>query len=79
MVTAGVALGSSAMGFRAWSAYVWLDPVSSDAIGLVAACASVKTVTRPGDICRDKAASRALGRAADNRAVCLLVVAKHAS
>ena len=60
MVTAGVALGSSAMGFRAWSAYVWLDPVSSDAIGLVAACASVKTGTSPGDISRGKAVSRAL-------------------
>jgi len=67
------------MSFTAWSAYHWLGPVSSDAIGLMAAGASANTSPRPGVIRRDKAVTRALGRAAVKRAGCLLVVAKPVS
>ena len=48
MVMPGLALRSMAMCFRAWIAYCCPGPGSSDTIRLMAACASVKIVTRSG-------------------------------
>jgi len=45
MVMPGLALRSTAMCFRAWIAYCCPGPGSSDAMRLMAACASVKIVT----------------------------------
>ena len=48
MVMRGLALRSEAICFRAGRAYCCPGPGSSDAICLMAACASVKIVTRSG-------------------------------
>ena len=48
MTIPGLALRSVLMCLRAWRAYCCPGPGSSDAIRLIAACASVKMVTRSG-------------------------------
>jgi len=53
-----------AMCFLAWSAYFWLGPGSSEAVRLMAAWASVMTVTRSGVRYLHKANSSAHLRAA---------------
>ena len=60
----GLAFHSVAMCFRAWRAYCCPGPGSSDAIHLMAACASVKIVTRSGAVFLLEAKSNDRARAA---------------
>jgi len=64
MMIPGLALRSRATCFPAWSAYRWPGPGSSEAIRLMAACASVKFVTRSGIVFLLEADSSARARAA---------------
>ena len=64
MMRTGLALRSAAMCFRAWRAYCCPGPVSSDAIRLMATCASVKIVTCFGVVFLLEVDSSARARAA---------------
>jgi len=64
MPMSGLALCSVAICFRAWRAYCCPGPGSSDAIRLMAACASVKIVTLSGVVFLLTATSNAHARAA---------------
>jgi len=64
MMIPGLAFLSVAMCLRAWRAYCCPGPGSSDAIRLMAACASVKIVTRSRDVFLLEAKSNARARAA---------------
>jgi len=64
MMIPGLALRSVAICFRAWRAYYCPGPGSSDAIRLMAACASVKIVIRCGVVFLLDAKSNARARAA---------------
>jgi len=61
---AGSGLRSALIWFRAWIAYCCQGPGSSDAIRLIAACASVKMVTRSEIVFLLDADSSARARAA---------------
>jgi len=65
MTMPGLALRSVAMCFRAWRAYCCPGPGASDAIRPMAACASVKMVTRSGVVLLLDAASSARAMAGE--------------
>jgi hypothetical protein len=64
MMMPGRTLRRAAMCLRAWIAYIWPGPGSSEAMRLMAAWMSVKMATLSGAAYRLAAVSSALARAA---------------